>query len=119
LNVLALGDEETRAVGLNPEREKRWVLIPAVLAASAAVAVAGIIGLIGLAAPHMVRMLIGPDNTRAVPASFAFGGAFLVLVDDLARALTSFELPIGIFTTLIGGPFFIYLLRRARLGFGE
>jgi iron complex transport system permease protein len=106
-------------VGLNPEREKLLVLIPAALVASASVAVAGIIGLVGLAVPHMVRMLVGPDNTKTMPACLAFGGMFLVLVDDLARAVTSFELPIGIFTTLIGGPFFIYLLKRARLGFGE
>lgn len=119
MNVLALGDEETRAVGLDPEKEKLLVLIPAALVASASVAVAGIIGLVGLAVPHMARMLVGPDNTRTVPVSLAFGGVFLVLVDDVSRALTSFEIPIGIFTTLIGGPFFIYLLKRARLGFGE
>jgi len=119
MNVLALGDEETRAVGLDPEKEKLLVLIPAALVASASVAVAGIIGLVGLAVPHMARMLVGPDNTRTVPVSLAFGGVFLVLVDDVSRALTSFEIPIGIFTTLIGGPFFICLLKRARLGFGE
>ncbi|WP_005036696.1 FecCD family ABC transporter permease [Holophaga foetida] len=119
MNVLALGDEETRAVGLNPEREKLFVLLPATLVASASVAVAGIIGLVGLAVPHMVRMAVGPDNTRAVPASFLAGGIFLVLVDDLARAITTFELPVGIFTTLIGGPFFIYLLKRSGAAFGE
>jgi iron complex transport system permease protein len=119
MNVLALGDEEARASGLNPEREKLMVLVPAALAASASVAVAGIIGMIGLAVPHMVRMLVGPDNRRAMPASMVFGGVFLVLVDDLARAVTPFEIPIGIFTTLIGGPFFIWLLRRLGSRFGE
>lgn len=116
MNVLALGDEETRAVGLNPEREKILVLIPATLAASTSVAVAGVIGLIGLLIPHMVRMMIGPDNIRCLPACFTFGGTFLVLVDDLSRTLTSFELPVGVFTTLLGGPFFIYLLKKARIG---
>jgi iron complex transport system permease protein len=119
MNVLAMGDEETRAVGLNPEREKLLLLIPATLAASAAVAVAGIIGMVGLTVPHMVRMLVGPDNTRTLPVSFAFGGIFLVLVDDLARAITTFEVPVGIFTTLIGGPFFIYLLKKNGAEFGE
>jgi iron complex transport system permease protein len=119
MNVLALGDEETRTVGLNPEREKLLLLIPATLAASAAVAVAGIIGMVGLVVPHMVRMLVGPDNTRTLPVSCAFGGTFLVLVDDLARAITTFEVPVGIFTTLIGGPFFIYLLKKSGAGFGE
>lgn len=116
MNVLALGDEETRAVGLNPERQKLFILIPATLAASASVAVAGVIGLVGLVVPHMTRMLIGPDNTRSLPASLALGGSFLLLVDDCSRAASSFEIPIGIFTTLIGGPFFIFLLRRAKVG---
>ncbi len=76
----------------------------------------GVIGMVGLVVPHMVRMLLGPDNRSGVPACFAFGGAFLLLVDDFSRSLTAFELPIGIFTTLVGGPFFIFLLRRSRLG---
>jgi iron complex transport system permease protein len=116
MNVLALGEEETRAVGLNPERQKLLMLIPATLAASASVAVAWVIGLVGLVVPHMTRMLIGPDNTRTVPASLVLGGSFLLLVDDCSRAAASFEIPIGIFTTLIGGPFFIFLLRRSRAG---
>lgn len=119
MNVLALGDEETRAVGLNPEREKLLLLIPATLVASASVAVAGIVGMVGLTAPHMVRMLVGPDNSRALPVSFVFGGCFLVLVDGLARSITTFEVPVGIFTTLIGGPFFVWLLKRNGAGFGE
>ena len=116
MNVLALGDDETRAVGLNPERERILVLIPATLAASASIAVAGVIGLIGLAVPHMVRMMLGPDNRHSLPASFTFGGAFLLLVDTCSRTIASFEIPVGVFTTLLGGPFFIFLLKRARIG---
>ena len=116
MNVLAQGDEEARAVGLNPERERVLVLIPATLAASAAIAVAGVIGMIGLAVPHMVRMLLGPDNRHTLPASFAFGGAFLLLVDTCSRTLAAFEIPVGVFTTLLGGPFFIFLLKKARIG---
>ncbi len=116
MNVLAMGDEETRAVGLNPEREKILILIPATLAASASIAVAGVIGLVGLVVPHMVRMMIGPDNTRTLPASFAFGGSFLLVVDSFSRAVASFEIPIGVFTTLMGGPFFIFLLKKAKIG---
>lgn len=116
MNVLALGDEETRAVGLNPETQKLLVLVPATLAASASVAVVGVIGLVGLVVPHMTRILIGPDNRRAMPASLALGGSFLLIVDNCSRAAASFEVPIGIFTTLIGGPFFIFLLRRSKLG---
>jgi iron complex transport system permease protein len=119
LNVIALGDEETRAVGLHPEREKVMILIPATLIASASVAVAGIVGMVGLAVPHMVRLMVGPDNRKNQPLSIAFGGSFLVLVDTVSRTLTSFEIPIGIFTTLIGGPFFIYLLKRHRMIYTE
>jgi len=119
MNVLALGDEETRAVGLNPEREKLLILIPATLVATASVAVVGVIGMVGLAVPHMVRMMVGTDNRKALPASCVFGGSFLLVVDDFSRAIASFEIPIGIFTTLIGSPFFIYLLKKKRLRFGE
>jgi len=117
LNVLALGDDETRAVGRDPRREKLYVLIPAALVASAAVAVAGVVSMVGLVVPHMLRLLLGPDNVRCIPASLAAGGAFLLLVDDLARAATSYEIPIGVLTTLIGGPFFLYLLRRSEGGY--
>lgn len=116
MNVLALGDQEAWAVGVHPEREKILLLIPATLSASASVAAAGVIGMVGLVVPHMVRMLLGPDNRVGIPACFAFGGVYLLLMDDLARSLTAFELPIGIFTTLLGGPFFIFLLRRSRVG---
>jgi iron complex transport system permease protein len=116
LNVLALGDEEARAVGMNPDREKLFVLLPATLACSAAVSVAGVIGLFGLVLPHMVRMLTGPDNRRAVPACFLLGGSFLLIVDDVSRSITDFELPIGIFTTLLGAPVFVFLMKRSRIG---
>ena len=116
MNVLAMGDDETRAVGLNPERERILVLIPATLAASASIAVAGVIGLIGLAVPHMVRMMLGPDNRHSLPAAFTFGGAFLLMVDTCSRTVASFEIPVGVFTTLLGGPFFIFLLKKARIG---
>jgi iron complex transport system permease protein len=92
------------------------MLIPATLAASGSVAVAGIISMVGLVIPHMVRMMIGPDNTKNIPACFAFGGSFLLLVDSFSRTLASFEIPVGIFTMLIGGPFFIYLMRRSHIG---
>ncbi|MCY3762925.1 MAG: iron chelate uptake ABC transporter family permease subunit, partial [Gemmatimonadetes bacterium] len=79
----------------------------------------GVIGMIGLAVPHMVRMLLGPDNRHTLPASFAFGGAFLLLVDTCSRTLASFEIPVGVFTTLLGGPFFIFLLKKARIGWED
>ena len=116
MNVLSLGDDETRAVGLNPEIEKILILIPATLAGSASVAAAGVIGLVGLVIPHTIRMMVGPDNTHSLPICFTFGGSFLLIVDNFSRTIASFEIPIGIFTTLIGGPFFIFLLKRLKVG---
>ena len=116
MNVLAQGDDECRAVGLNPEREKAWLLLLSTLAASAAVSVAGVVGMVCLIVPHMVRMLVGADNRLLVPLCCTFGGTFLVLVDNISRSVAAFEIPIGIFTTLIGGPFFIVLLKRAQIG---
>ena len=116
LNVLALGDEEARSVGMNSELYKSIFILASTLAASAAVAVAGIIGLVGLIVPHMIRMIFGPDHRTMIPLSMTFGAAFLVLVDDFARAALSFEVPVGVITTLLGAPFFVYLLRATRGG---
>jgi len=116
LNVLALGEEEARSVGMNSELYKSIFILASTLAASAAVAVAGIIGLVGLIVPHMIRMIFGPDHKTLIPLSMTFGASFMVLVDDFARAALSFEVPVGVITTLLGAPFFIYLLRVTRGG---
>ena len=116
MNILAMGDEEAKAVGVNPELEKVFILFPAVLATSASVAVAGIIGFLGLVVPHLIRMMLGPDNQQTVPACFVFGGFFLVLVDNFSRTIALVEIPVGIFTTFLGAPLFVYLLRRSKTG---
>lgn len=116
LNVLALGEEEAKAVGMNVELYKAIFIIAASLAASAAVAVAGIIGLLGLIVPHILRMIFGPDHRKIIPLSITFGAAFLALVDDIARSALGFEIPVGIITTLLGAPFFLYLLRTTKMG---
>ena len=79
-------------------------------------AVAGIIGWVGLVIPHAARILVGADFRRVLPASAALGACYLMLVDDLARTLTSAELPIGVLTAIVGAPVFALLLRRSRLG---
>lgn len=116
LNVLALGDDEARTSGIHPERGKIIVLIAATLASSAAVSVAGIIGLYGLIVPHMVRMMAGTDNSRSVMLNFLFGGTFLLLIDDFSRTIARFEIPIGVFTMLLGAPFFLYLIKKTNIG---
>jgi len=119
LNVLALGDDEARTVGINPEKDKLIILIASTLAASSAVAVAGIIGLYGLIVPHMVRMIIGPDNRQSIPLNFLFGGMFLLIIDDFSRTLSGFEIPIGVFTMLLGAPFFIFLMKKTNIGWNS
>lgn len=114
LNILALGEEEARTTGMDVEKLKAVFIVAGAIAASAAVSITGIIGLVGLIVPHIVRMIFGPDHRVVIPLSMAFGASFLVLVDDLARASFGFELPIGIITTLLGAPMFIYLLRKTR-----
>lgn len=116
LNVLAMGDDEARTAGLNPGRDKIIILLAATLVSSAAVSVAGIIGLYGLIVPHMVRMMAGPDNMQTIPLNFLFGGSFLLIIDDFSRTLSGYEIPIGVFTMLIGAPFFIYLMKRTHIG---
>jgi iron complex transport system permease protein len=119
LNVLALGDDEARTVGINPEKDKLIILVASTLAASSAVAVAGIIGLYGLIVPHMVRMVIGPDNRQSIPLNFLFGGMFLLVIDDFSRTLSGFEIPIGVFTMLLGAPFFIFLMKKTTIGWNS
>ncbi|MCX8207618.1 MAG: iron ABC transporter permease [Methanothrix sp.] len=116
LNVLALGDEEARSVGMNPELYKAVFVVAASLAASSVVSVAGIIGFVGLVVPHMIRMIFGPDHIHMIPLCITFGASFMVFVDDLARASFGFEVPVGVITTLTGAPFFVYLLRSTRSG---
>jgi iron complex transport system permease protein len=119
LNVLALGDDEARTVGINPEKDKLIILIASTMAASSAVAVAGIIGLYGLIVPHMVRMIIGPDNRQSIPLNFFFGGMFLLVIDNFSRTLSGFEIPIGVFTMLLGAPFFIFLMKKTSIGWNS
>jgi iron complex transport system permease protein len=113
LNLLAAGEEGARQLGVEVERARRAVFVAASLLVGAAVAVSGMIGFVGLIVPHLLRLLLGPDHRLLLPASFLGGAAFLVWADALARvALAPAELPVGVVTALLGGPFFIHLLRR-------
>lgn len=112
MNLLTMGDEEAQSLGLNPIRIRMLIIAGCTLLTSAAVSVSGIIGWIGLVIPHMVRMIVGPNNKILIPASLSFGASFLLLVDNISRALISIEIPIGILTAIIGVPIFLYLLKR-------
>ncbi|WP_246004165.1 FecCD family ABC transporter permease [Nocardioides marmoriginsengisoli] len=115
LDVLSLGDRAARHVGINVERLRIGVIALVALLTAAGVAFAGIIAFVGLVIPHLIRMIAGPGHRVLIPAS-ALGGAVLLLVADLcARTLmVGADLPIGMLTSLVGGPFFFWLLRRTR-----
>jgi iron complex transport system permease protein len=113
LNALALGEEGAVAVGVDLDREANRIIGLGALLTGAAVSVSGLIGFLGLAVPHILRLLIGPEHRRLLPASALGGAALLVLADVAARSVVSpSELPVGIFTALLGGPLFLFLLRR-------
>lgn len=113
LNVFQLGEEQASQLGVNVERTRVLLLAAASLAAAAVVSLTGIIGFVGLIVPHMIRLSWGPDYRHLIPLSAVLGAAFLIACDLLARSVISpAELPIGVITSLFGGPFFLYLLRR-------
>lgn len=116
INVLSMGDKEAHALGINTKLNKGIVIICATLASAGAVCVSGIIGWVGLVIPHIGRMLVGNDNRILIPASLSLGACFLIVVDNLSRMLTGSEIPLGILTALVGGPFFVYLLKRTKGG---
>jgi iron complex transport system permease protein len=113
LNVLSLGDDEARALGIDVRREKALVIGLAALATASATAVTGVISWIGLIVPHLVRLAVGADNRKVVPLSAAYGASLLLVADTVVRSAASFEIPIGILTSVVGIPFFIVLLKRS------
>jgi iron complex transport system permease protein len=113
LNLLALGPDSAESRGLDVAKAQRAAFFSASLATGAAVSIGGPIGFVGIIIPHLVRLLVGPDHRLVLPASALFGAAFLVACDLVARTiLAPVELPVGIITALIGGPFFLWLLIR-------
>jgi iron complex transport system permease protein len=113
LNLLSLGDESAAHLGVEVERVRRRILLGTALMIGASVAVSGLIGFVGLIVPHLLRLVAGADHRMLVPASALCGAAFLVVADALARTLLApTELPVGALTALVGGPLFLYLLRR-------
>jgi iron complex transport system permease protein len=116
LDLLSLGDVQAQQLGVNVQRVRFRLLLAASLITAAAVAVSGIIGFVGLVIPHLVRLALGPGHRRLIPAAMAAGG-FLVLVSDtIARTILpgGAEIPVGVVTAIIGGPFFCFLLLRRK-----
>ena len=116
LNVLSFGDEEARAMGVNTRVTRIVVIIGSTLLASTSVAVAGIVGYVGLVIPHLARAIVGPNYKVLLPSSMFVGACFLLIVDNIARLVGAVEIPIGILTSIIGVPFFIFIFRRNMKG---
>ncbi len=115
LNIISLGDERASQLGVQTDRVKRILLVTASLIAAMAVSVSGIIGFVGLITPHIMRLIVGPDHKILYPTSAIAGGIALLASDTLARVvLAPREIPVGIITSIVGVPFFLYLLIRTK-----
>ncbi len=116
INLLSLGDDEARALGVDAPKLRLLVIAAATLITASVVAIAGVVGWVGLVIPHIARMLVGPSFATLLPVSAIIGAGYLLLVDTLSRTMATIEIPLGILTAVLGAPFFLYLLARGRRG---
>ena len=116
MNILSLGDDEAQSLGIDPMKTKIILIITTTLMTAVVVSISGIIGWVGLVIPHAGRLLVGPDHKRLLPVTISLGAAYMLILDDFARALLPGEIPIGVLTGLIGVPILILLLRSRRTG---
>ncbi len=116
MNVMTLGEDEARALGVDTRRLRFAVVAAATLMTAAVVSISGVVGWIGLLVPHLARFLVGPDFRRLLPASILLGAGYLLAVDTLARTVARIEIPLGVLTAFIGAPFFIWVLAGSRRG---
>lgn len=111
LNILSLGDEEAKSLGINPDGLRMIFIVLSTLVAAVCVSAVGIIAWVGLMMPHAARMLFGPDNRWVIPGAALLGGIYLIVCDTIARTLTGAEIPIAIVTSIVGAPYLLWLLR--------
>lgn len=116
INVLTLGEEEAQTMGVNTKVYRLVVVVCATLVTAASVSISGMIGWVGLVIPHIARKIVGFDYSVLLPGSMLLGGSFLLLVDNLARVMATSEVPIGILTSFVGAPFFLWLVLRKKEG---
>jgi iron complex transport system permease protein len=114
MNVLLMGEEEAQSVGMNTSRTRKLLLLASSIITATAVCVSGTISFVGLLVPHIVRLIIGPDHRKLFPCSILGGAIFLVVCDLLGRIVTTREIGVGVVTSLLGAPYFLFLLNRAR-----
>ncbi|WP_242840724.1 FecCD family ABC transporter permease [Clostridium hydrogeniformans] len=116
LNIMSLGEEEAKALGINTKLIRGIVITSSTLMTASCVSICGFVGWVGLVVPHLSRMIVGPNYKILLPTTMLIGASYLAMVDNLSRTLFSMEIPLGILTSIIGAPFFIYLLINARKG---
>ncbi len=114
LNILSFGEAEAQTVGVNVRRLRAIAIVASSLLTACSVSISGTIGWIGLVIPHFSRIIVGADNTRALPAAVLLGAMFLLVIDTCARTLTTMEIPLSILSGLVGAPFYAWLLYRQR-----
>lgn len=115
INILSLGDNEARSLGVNLRFEKGLAVLCATILTASSVCISGTIGWIGLVMPHLARMLVGNNNVRSLPVATIMSGGFLLIIDTLARTISVGEIPLGILTGLIGAPFFAWMLIKQKM----
>ncbi|MDR1137924.1 MAG: iron ABC transporter permease [Synergistaceae bacterium] len=112
INVLSIGDDEAMALGVDVKRLRYAVILCATLLTASTVSISGLIGWVGLVVPHLARLFVGPNHRVLLPAATLMGGAFLLMVDDFARTLSTAEVPLGVLTAIVGAPFFLSMMMR-------
>ncbi|HEY3425393.1 MAG TPA: iron ABC transporter permease [Negativicutes bacterium] len=116
MNILSMGEEEAQSFGINTKRERAAIILLCTVITAASVCLAGTIGWVGLVIPHICRLLVGPDYRKLIPACISIGACYLLMIDNISRAVTDTEVPLGILTALIGAPFFAYLIVKNKVG---
>jgi len=117
LNILMLGEETAANLGVNIKRARNWLLLFSSIETGGAIAVSGVIGFVGLVAPHIMRSLVGPDNRKLIFFSGLLAAVFIIYADLFVRLIVAVDLKVGIITSMLGGPFFIYLIVKHRKQF--
>lgn len=113
VNVLSFGEDEARSLGINTARLRMLIIVCSSLVSASMISICGIVGWVGLIIPHLARLIAGPNYRVLLPVSFLIGGIFMLIVDNISRSLTTIEIPIGILTSVLGAPFFIYFLKKS------
>lgn len=114
INILSLDDVEAQTLGMSPHKMRAMMIILVSFSCALAVSLSGIIGWVGLLTPHIARFIVGPQMQKLIPASLCLGGVLLLIADTIARSATPYDLPVGVVTAVLGAPFFILLLKRAK-----